>query len=246
MAVSAADGAVYAGTEPSASIGRTTAGNVARARESPRAALTADVELPAEAVDVARALDRSSPHEADTILAGIELGGLDALDGPGRELARTTGPVPSQTSTRSRGTPGYEIARTKRAAAVQRGATTEVTRGIRRTTDETGTTPGRSPPTPTTPSCGTSASSGPLAHGRGDPQAHIYRRRNGGWDALAGGLPDLLPSMPYALVATTGRLFAGLAGGELWESRDRGDTWQWCELLGKRLGRLLALAAVAD
>jgi hypothetical protein len=52
--------------------------------------------------------------------------------------------------------------------------------------------------------------------------------------------------MPYALVATTGRLFAGLASGELWESRDRGDTWRRCELLGEKLGRLLALAAVAD
>ena len=88
-----------------------------------------------------------------------------------------------------------------------------------------------------------SASTGPFAaHGRRDPQAHIYRRRNGGWDALAGGLPDPLPSMPYALVATGDRLFAGLASGELWESRDRGDTWERCRLLGE-LPRLLALVA---
>jgi len=31
--------------------------------------------------------------------------------------------------------------------------------------------------------------------------------------------------MPYALLATDGRLFAGLADGRLWESRDRGDSW---------------------
>jgi hypothetical protein len=48
--------------------------------------------------------------------------------------------------------------------------------------------------------------------------------------------------MPYALVAADGRLFAGLAGGELWESRDRGDTWRRCELLGEAPARLLALA----
>ncbi len=34
-----------------------------------------------------------------------------------------------------------------------------------------------------------------------------------------------LPAMPYALVATDGRLFAGLSDGQLWESRDRGDSW---------------------
>ena len=89
-----------------------------------------------------------------------------------------------------------------------------------------------------------SASSGPFAaHGRGDPQAHIYRRSDGGWDTLAGGLPNPLPSMPYALVAADGRLFAGFASGELWESRDQGDTWHECELHGGRLTRLLALAA---
>jgi photosystem II stability/assembly factor-like uncharacterized protein len=86
-----------------------------------------------------------------------------------------------------------------------------------------------------------SASSGPFAaHGRGDPQAHVYRRRNGAWDTLAGGLPDPLPSMPYALVATEDRLFAGLASGELWESRDHGDSWLRCDL---KLPRLVALVA---
>jgi hypothetical protein len=88
-----------------------------------------------------------------------------------------------------------------------------------------------------------SASTGPFAaHRGGDPQARIYRRANGGWDALAGGLPDPLPAMPYALVATGGRLFAGLANGELWESTDRGDAWRQCELRGDPLARIVALA----
>jgi hypothetical protein len=87
-----------------------------------------------------------------------------------------------------------------------------------------------------------SASTGPYAaHRRGDPQARIYRRRDGGWEALAGGLPESLPAMPYALVATEGRLFAGLANGELWESRDRGNSWRRSEL-SRPLPRLLALA----
>jgi hypothetical protein len=46
--------------------------------------------------------------------------------------------------------------------------------------------------------------------------------------------------MPYALVATDGRVFAGLANGELWESADRGDSWRACEL-DEPLSRLVAL-----
>jgi hypothetical protein len=89
-----------------------------------------------------------------------------------------------------------------------------------------------------------SASTGPYAaHGRRDPQARIYRRDDGVWRALSGGLPEPLPSMPYALVATDGRLFAGLASGELWESRDRGESWRESELEGDPLDRLVALVA---
>ena len=88
-----------------------------------------------------------------------------------------------------------------------------------------------------------SASTGPFAaHGRGDAQARIYRRHGQGWAALEGGLPDPL-AMPYALVAHDGGIYAGLANGELWESRDRGDTWLRCELSGEPLGRVVALAA---
>ena len=72
-----------------------------------------------------------------------------------------------------------------------------------------------------------SASTGPFAaHRGGDPQAHLYRRRDGSWEALAGGLPDPLPAMPYALAVGDDRLFAGLANGEIWESRDKGDSWR--------------------
>ena len=49
--------------------------------------------------------------------------------------------------------------------------------------------------------------------------------------------------MPYALVATDGRLFAGLADGQLWESGDQGDHWPRCTLQGDELGRLVALSA---
>jgi photosystem II stability/assembly factor-like uncharacterized protein len=89
-----------------------------------------------------------------------------------------------------------------------------------------------------------SASTGPFAaHGGHDPRAHIYRRRGAEpWEPLAGGLPDPLPSMPYALVSADRRIFAGLASGELWESTDSGDTWGACVLRGDPLPALQALA----
>jgi hypothetical protein len=48
--------------------------------------------------------------------------------------------------------------------------------------------------------------------------------------------------MPYALVASDSRLFAGLANGNVWESGDRGDTWRQLELRGDPLTELHALA----
>ena len=52
--------------------------------------------------------------------------------------------------------------------------------------------------------------------------------------------------MPYALVATDGRLFAGLADGQLWESRDRGDAWTPLQLEGDGVAAVLALAPAAS
>jgi hypothetical protein len=49
--------------------------------------------------------------------------------------------------------------------------------------------------------------------------------------------------MPYALLATDSRLFAGLADGQFWESRDRGDSWSAPRLQSDALDALLALAS---
>jgi hypothetical protein len=49
--------------------------------------------------------------------------------------------------------------------------------------------------------------------------------------------------MPYALLATNGRLFAGLANGQLWESRDHGDSWIPMTLHGDAFPALLVLVA---
>ena len=73
----------------------------------------------------------------------------------------------------------------------------------------------------------------------------MYGRTDGGWHALAGGLPEPLPAMPYALVAFEGGLVAGLADGQLWGSEDRGESWERYKLEGDPLTELHALVRAA-
>jgi hypothetical protein len=50
-----------------------------------------------------------------------------------------------------------------------------------------------------------------------------------GWQKLAGGLPQPLDYMAYALVTdpqNSGHLYAGLSNGEVWFSADYGDAWE--------------------
>jgi hypothetical protein len=244
VAVSAADGAVYAGTEPSALFRSDDRGRTWRELEGllelpsrpnwsfPPRPWTSHVRWIAP-----------SPHDASVLLAGIELGGLmRSTDGgktwddhrPGAQRDVHSLAWHPQVPGRA-----YEAGGGGAAWSDDAGATWNPA-------DE-----GRDrhytwsvAVDPVDPELWfVSASTGPFAaHGRrGDPQALIYRRRDGGWEPLAGGLPEPLPAMPYALVAVEGRLFAGLANGELWESGDRGDSWRRCEL-SLPLSRLLALA----
>lgn len=78
--------------------------------------------------------------------------------------------------------------------------------------------------------CYVSISTSPFkAHGDVDAQAFIFRSKGGGqWQKLGGGLPQPLNQMPYALVthaSEPGGVYAGLSSGEVWHSRDQGDTW---------------------
>jgi hypothetical protein len=247
VAVSAADGAVYAGTEPSALYRSDDRGETWRE-------LAGLLELPSRPTwsfpprpwtSHVRWI-APSPHDADVLLAGIELGGLmRSTDGGETWADHRPGAQPDV----------HSLAWHPRAA----GRVYEAGGGGAAWSEDGGDTwqpadDGRDrhytwsvAVDPEDPELWyVSASTGPFAaHGRrgGDPQARIYRRaREGGWIPLAAGLPDPLPAMPYALVAADGgRLFAGLANGELWESLDRGDGWRRCEL-SEPLPALLALA----
>jgi photosystem II stability/assembly factor-like uncharacterized protein len=228
LAVSAADGAVYAGTEPSRLFRSENRGDTWRELE-------ALLELPSRPTWSFPPRPWTShvrwiapnPHDASLILVGIELGGLmRSLDGgeswedhrPGAQRdVHSLAWHPS--------VPGwsYEAGGGGAAFSEDSGETWQAADDGR---DRHYTwSVAVEPKDPE--QWYVSASTGPFAaHGRGDPQARIYRRRGAEpWRSLAGGLPEPLPAMPYALVAVDGRLFAGLSDGQIWESRDGGDSW---------------------
>jgi photosystem II stability/assembly factor-like uncharacterized protein len=74
-----------------------------------------------------------------------------------------------------------------------------------------------------------SASPGAMkAHSEDNAQAAIFRWTGEGWQRLAGGLPQPLNHMPYALLTdpeAPGEVYAGLSNGEVWHSADYGESW---------------------
>jgi hypothetical protein len=245
LAVSAADGAVYAGTEPSRLFRSNDRGDTWRE-------LDALLELPSR--PTWRFPPRPwtshvrwiapSPHDAGLLLVGIELGGLMRSSDGGQSWQdhRPGAQRDVHSLAWHPATPGraYEAGGGGAAYSTNDGETWHpADEGLdRRYTWSVAADP-------TDPYCWyISASVSPsAAHGRrGDPQAGIYRRRHDEpWQPLTGGLPEPLSAMPYALLATDGRLFAGLADGQLWESRDQGDSWSQLRLTGDGLDALLAL-----
>jgi hypothetical protein len=86
-----------------------------------------------------------------------------------------------------------------------------------------------------------SAASGPGAAHRGrDARGRLYRTAPGvgRWERLA--TPS--DAMPYALTATDGELLAGMSDGRIFASADRGDSWTGVQR-PDRGGTILALAA---
>ena len=67
------------------------------------------------------------------------------------------------------------------------------------------------------------------AHSENNAQACIFRSgAEGKWEKLAGGLPQPLNYMPYALLTDPSEpehVYAGLSNGDVWCSQDRGASW---------------------
>lgn len=244
LAVSAADGAVYAGTEPS---------RLFRSRDRGETWHELDALLDLPSRPSWRFPPRPwtshvrwiapSPHDADLILVGIELGGLmRTSDGGASWQDHRPGAQPDAHSLAWHpkiGGRAYEAGGGGAAYSEDAGETWQpADAGRDRHYTWSVAVDGDDPEL-----WYVSASTGPYAaHGKGDPQARIYRRRaSERWQELKGGLPEPLPAMPYALVVGDGRLFAGLADGQIWQSRDRGDTWSACTFQGNRPPALHAL-----
>jgi photosystem II stability/assembly factor-like uncharacterized protein len=246
LAVSAADGAVYAGTEPSRLFRSDDGGESWRELRTlldlpsrptwsfPPRPWTSHVRWIAP-----------SPHGAELLLVGIELGGLmRSTDGgetwedhrPGAQ--RDVHSLAWHPRARER---AYEAGGGGAAFSEDGGATwAPADEGRDRNYTWSVAVDPEDPDL-----WYVSASTGPFAaHGRGDPQARIYRKRGGEpWRQLDGGLPEPLAAMPYALVAMRDCLVAGFADGQIWASDDSGDTWRPWMLGGDPLTRLYALAA---
>jgi photosystem II stability/assembly factor-like uncharacterized protein len=243
LAVSAADGAVYAGTEPSALYRSDDRGETWQE-------LAGLLDLPSRPTwsfpprpwtSHVRWI-APSPHDAEVVLVGIELGGLMRSTDRG-ETWHDHRPGAQRDV--------HSLAWHPRAA----GRVYEAGGGGAAWSNDGGESwhpadEGRDrhytwsvAADPVDPDLWyVSASTGPYAaHGGRDPQARIYRRRDEGWEALEGGLPDPIPAMPYALVAVEDGLVAGFADGQLWASPDRGDSWERYELEGDSLTELHAL-----
>jgi photosystem II stability/assembly factor-like uncharacterized protein len=244
LAVSPANGAVYAGTEPSAIYRSDDGGRSWRE-------LRGLVELPSQPTwsfpprpwtSHVRWI-APSPHDPNLLLVGIELGGLmRSTDGGESWQDHRPGAQPDvhslawhpRVAGRAYEAGGGGAAWSEDAGETwrpaDRGRDRHYTWSVAVDPDD----PER---------WYVSASTGPFAaHRPGDPQARIYSRDDSGWRALAGGLPERLPAMPYALLTLGECVFAGLADGQLWESPDRGEHWRRCGLRGDALRGLQALA----
>ena len=247
LAVSAADGAVYAGTEPSRLFCSDDRGETWRELE-------ALLELPSRPTwsfpprpwtSHVRWI-APSPHEADLLLVGIELGGLmRSTDGGESWQDHRPGAQPDVHSLAWHPrAPGWAYEAGGGGAAfsedggeswqpADEGRDRHYTWSVAVDPDDpellvrVGQYRAVRRPRPPRPA------------GAYLPKP---RRASPGSRSKA-ACPSRCEAMPYALVATDGRLFAGLADGQLWQSLDQGDRWTRCTLQGDELSRLVALSA---
>ena len=241
VAVSAADGAVYAGCEPSRLFRSGDGGDSWRALDALLALPSRPTwSFPPRPWTSHVRWIAPSPHDGGLLLVGIELGGLmRSTDGGSSWQDHRPG---AQRDVHSLAWHGREPGRAYEASgggsAWSRDAG-ETWRGADDGRDRHYTW--SVAPDPSDPDVWfVSASTGPFAaHGGRDAQARIYRRDGDeAWEEVA----DPGTAMPYALAFTPdGRLFAALSDGRIVEGGD----WRPLELRGDPLSALHALAVAA-
>jgi photosystem II stability/assembly factor-like uncharacterized protein len=245
VAVSPADGAVYAGCEPSMLFVSRDRGEswteLATLREIPSAPTWS---FPPRPWTSHVRWIAPSPHDAMLLLVGIELGGvMRSEDGGATWSDHRPGAQPDCHSLAWHPTAvgrAYEAGGGGAAWSSDGGAKWEAADAGR---DRHYTW--AVAVDPLDPDCWfVSASTGPFAaHGRDSAEAFVYRWRGSGpWEPLAGGLPQPFEKMPYALAFADGLLAAGLADGTVYTTVDGGDSWEHIRLEGDPPPRILAFA----
>lgn len=243
VAVSPADGALYAGCEPSALYVRHDGAawqELAALRELPSAPTWS---FPPRPWTSHVRWIAPSPHDAGLVLVGIELGGLMRTTDGGETWAdhRPGAQRDVHALAWHPTEPGraYEAAGGGTAWSHDGGQSWEPADNGRDRHYTWALAVDPADPD----SWYVSASPGPFeAHGNRAARAALYRWRGGGpWEELDLGLPRPLDTMPYALTATDTRLVAGLRDGRLFESTDGGDSWQALDVRG--LSAVVAIAA---
>jgi hypothetical protein len=237
VAVSPADGAVYAGCEPSA-LSRSAGGDweeLTGLHEVPSASSWSYPPRPWTSHVRWIAPD---PHEAQRLLIGIEAGAVLLSEDGGGTWAdhRPDADRDPHALAWHPTTPGRAYEAGGGGAAwshdggrswqrVDAGRDRHYTWGLAADPDD----PDR---------WWVSAAPGPFqAHGRGASQARIYR-----WEGAWRAVTDVLDAFPYALLVNGGALYAGLGDGRLLCSHDGGDGWTEVEVSGQRPDRIFALA----
>jgi photosystem II stability/assembly factor-like uncharacterized protein len=236
VAIGGADGALYAGTEPSRLFVAQDGG--------PWAELEALQEIPSR--------DRWSfpprpgthhvrwiapdPHRAERLLVGIELGGLMYSDDGGASFSDhrpgallDTHSIAWHPRVQDR---AYQAAGDGAAWSRDGGRTWEAADANRELGYCWALAVDRTDPE----RWYVSAASGPgAAHRRSDARGRLYRWQ-GSWQALP--LPG--ESMPYALAASEPELLAGMRDGQILRSGDGGESWKPVDV---RLEPIVAMAS---
>lgn len=236
VAIGAADGALYAGTEPSRLFVAADGG-----RWSEREALQ---DIPSRGswsfpprpwTHHVRWIS-PDPHRAQRLLVGIELGGLMHSDDGGASFTdhrpgakRDTHSIAWHPVQPDR---AYQAAGDGAAWSRDGGLTWEAADAGRELRYCWALAVDPSDPE----RWYVSAATGPrAAHSGGDARGRLYRW-NDGWEEL----PLPTDSMPYAFAISGGALVVGTADGRVLRSADGGEGW---EDLGVRVGSVLAMAA---
>ena len=245
LAVSPADGAVYAGTEPSKLF-------VSRDQGKSWRELTALQCIPSRPTwsfpprpwtSHVRAI-APNPHDAQLLLVGIELGGIMRSEDGGE----TWRDHPPGAQKDVHALAWHPTVRDRAYEAGGGGAAWSRDGGLTWQPADNGRDRHYTwalAVDPADPDCWyVSANPGArLAHQDEErAEAHIYRwRGDGPWEALAGGLPEPVYSFPYALLMNSNLLFAGLGDGRIYSSEDRGDHWSQLQIDGDAPSSVLAL-----